>query len=246
MITHKTEFYENIDAGTLLLWYVEQNPTRASAAMNRINFYLEAARVQMQRIWTALDEEKRLLDEDLKLMESYHKKWAELRHMSMEEKFNKLRKLEKEMSRGNLERTKRIALRQQVIAQVFADIHFYFICWDTIHKMMKVLKKYSGFKSAIEVYKTHQKTLEQYAAARNHHEHLDERLPGGKRDMGSDLGNLVTGGKFSFGGEKWDVTPSSLKLLEKIVAELNSKICEEGLIKRKESPKTEGGESITH
>ena len=35
------------------------------------------------------------------------------------------------------------------LAQMFVEIHFYFICWDTIYKMLRILKSHSGFRSSL-------------------------------------------------------------------------------------------------
>ncbi len=121
------------------------------------------------------------------------------------------------------------------LPQAFCDIHFYFICWDTILKMMEVLKRCSDYSSVGHVLKKHRKKMEEYREARDHYEHYDERLPGGKWDLPKpgDLGN-IKGSNFTLGGDRWDIGPASLKRLEKIVAELDAAVRAEGIPKYQE------------
>ncbi|MFQ5880804.1 MAG: hypothetical protein ACE5IZ_11625, partial [Dehalococcoidia bacterium] len=108
--------------------------------------------------------------------------------------------------------------------------------WDAVGKMMRVIGDCSGFAAASDVYDRHRDTIERYREARNHLEHFDERLPGGKRvgqlAIPSDLGNL-SDGVYSFGGKSWDVTPSSLAILEEIVDEFNSEIRSESIARHR-------------
>lgn len=121
------------------------------------------------------------------------------------------------------------------LPQAFCDIHFYFICWDTILKMMEVLKRCSDYSSVTKVWKKHRKIMESYRDARDHLEHYDERLTGGKRDLPKpgDLGN-IKGINFTLGGNRWNIGPGSLRHLEKIVAELNAAVRAEGIPKYQE------------
>jgi len=118
------------------------------------------------------------------------------------------------------------------LRQAFVDIHFYFVAWDAIGKMMHVVANSSGFDSARRVYKRHRKTIEAYRSARHHLEHFDERLPGGRKvgelSIPGDLANL-SGSKYSFGGETWDIGPASLEKLTAIVEEFEREIREEGI-----------------
>jgi len=180
-------FYEHLDASTLLHWTVEDSVScmRATIAMSRIHDYLTGARSQMQRMWVELEQAHNGGDD-----------WSAAQR------------------------------------QAFVDMHFYFVAWDAIGKMMRVVVDSSGFDSAQRVYERHSKTIERYRSARHHLEHFDERLPGGRRakrlSMPGDLGNL-SGNTYSFGGETWDIGPASLEKLTAIVEEFEREIREEGI-----------------
>jgi len=120
--------------------------------------------------------------------------------------------------------------------QAFVEIHLYFICWATIGRMMGIIKARSRLRAPNTVYKRHRKVIKEYSAARDHLEHYDERLLGGKKTAAlpnlSDFGNLH-GRFYTFGGYRWDVGPDSLKQLKKIVTELDTGIRKEGLPKAK-------------
>src|SRR5713101_7860984 len=120
--------------------------------------------------------------------------------------------------------------------QAFIHAHLYFICWAAIGRMIEVVRRSSGLKAPHGVWKKHRKTLNSYAAARDHFEHYEERLPGGKRSEKlvnpSDYGNLHHGW-FSLGGYRWDVSKESLKKLENIVEELDANISREASERRR-------------
>lgn len=120
------------------------------------------------------------------------------------------------------------------LRQAFIDIHFYFVCWDTIRKMIELLKDRSDFRAVREVYKCHRRILKHYGEARNHLEHYKERLEGRKKSENLanpwDMGNLE-GYVYTLNREKYDVGPDSLKQLEKIVSKLNQKILQEAIPK---------------
>lgn len=114
--------------------------------------------------------------------------------------------------------------------QAFIHAHLYFICWAAIGRMIEVTRRCSGLEAPNKVWKKYRAELKQYTDARDHFEHYEERLPGGKKSAGlinpGDYGNLHHGW-FSLGGYRWDVSKESLKKLENIVAELDETIrCE--------------------
>lgn len=106
--------------------------------------------------------------------------------------------------------------------QAFIHIHLYFICWAAIGRMIEVIKGCSGLKAPNNVWKKYRVELKQYADARDHFEHYEERLPGGKKEI-SSYGNLQHGW-FSLGDHRWEVSKESLKKLENIVAKLDANI----------------------
>lgn len=128
--------------------------------------------------------------------------------------------------------------------QAFVDLHFYFICWDTIAKMIETIWR-SGSKAAHRVYRKHATTLKRYQSARDFLEHFDERLPGGpqvrRMRQPGDLGNL-TGGAYTFGGERCDIGLPSLKMLDRIAADLSHELRAEALerLERQQRTRPEG------
>jgi len=123
---------------------------------------------------------------------------------------------------------------RKALTSVFLDVHYYFVCWNTIYKMILFLKNRSRFKAVNDVYKCHKSVLEKYGEARDHLEHYGDRIEGRKKNrpltVPSDMGNLH-GYVYTLGGEKYDAGPDSLRKLKKIVSDLNSKIREEGLVR---------------
>ncbi len=64
---------------------------------------------------------------------------------------------------------------------LFADAHFYFICWDAVAKELASLRSNkAGLLTPRKVWRKYRKSLERYQEARNHLEHYSERLPMGK------------------------------------------------------------------
>ena len=108
------------------------------------------------------------------------------------------------------------------------ETHFFFICWDSINKAMENLRQNCyGLKTPREVLKKYRSTLEKNSRARDHLEHLTERLPGQPRTDWRGDSNSLTGtvagvrrdGSFVFQGEEWDITEASTHLLRSIVSE---------------------------
>lgn len=122
--------------------------------------------------------------------------------------------------------------RPTTSGQALQEIHFYFVCWDTIHKMIGFLKDRSGFKVVGDLYKCHRKILKHYSDARDHLEHYRERMEGRKKNENLanswDMGNLE-GYVYTINRERYDAGPVSLKQLEKIVSELNQKVLQEAM-----------------
>lgn len=129
-------------------------------------------------------------------------------------------------------------------SQTFRDIHFYFICWDTILKMILFLKKWSSLSSPQKIYKQYRSDLEKYKSARDHSEHFEDRLLGKKKKKNEKLarpghlGDLDIVGNYYFGGEHFDVSPKNVALLAEIVSTLKIELYQEAVQRaaaRKES-----------
>jgi len=63
--------------------------------------------------------------------------------------------------------------------RIYAEVHFYFICWHAIHERIKLVKLRSGFTLS-RIYRKHRLRFANYSTARDHLEHYLERLPGGR------------------------------------------------------------------
>lgn len=106
------------------------------------------------------------------------------------------------------------------------EAHFYFTCWDSIHKVLQNLQNtVYGFGAPSRALATHGQIFRDYRDARNHLEHLPERYPGRPRtdwrgDMNSISGTVAgirRDGFFTFQGRQWDVTERSAAQLRRIV-----------------------------
>jgi len=113
--------------------------------------------------------------------------------------------------------------------RIYAEVHFYFICWHAIHERIKLVKLRSGFTLS-RIYRKRRLRLCQYSTARDHLEHYLERLPGGreysKLKWPQDLGNLI-GERYSIGGDQWDVSRKSLRELQAIVRDFTVAVARE-------------------
>ena len=123
----------------------------------------------------------------------------------------------------NYDRSPSDPARRTVFNQIFAEIHFYFIAWNTIQEMFKVLCHPGRLSCIKPLFSCHRQLLKHYGDGRDALEHYQDRLPDGKRvrtmSVPSDLGNLH-GSNFTFGGLEWDVGPSSIGKLKTIVKQL--------------------------
>lgn len=91
---------------------------------------------------------------------------------------------------------------------LFVDIHFYFSSGALIDSALKKLQKDLADKELDEIVNKYQKQLKDLNDARNHIEHLDERI-----DRVSDLGNLING-RYRFDGKFYDLYFEDMKKLK--------------------------------
>lgn len=130
---------------------------------------------------------------------------------------------------------------ENAVAQAHRDIHFYFICWHSIFQRIVLLKDFSRLTTPRTVYRRYRKELEHYEEARDHEEHFPDRLFGKKNKRGESLarpghlGHVDSRGMYYYGGESYDVSHNSLKLLEEIVSSLNLEMTNEARAKTKTS-----------
>lgn len=110
---------------------------------------------------------------------------------------------------------------------LFADVHFYVICWARIAKLSQFISRTTRFRRVGLVLRRYHPELDEMIQLRDHLEHFEERLPGGtKREQlqqPNDLFNMADD-HATFGGHKFDVGPNSLKVLRAIVAELRTAV----------------------
>jgi hypothetical protein len=122
-------------------------------------------------------------------------------------------------------------VHQRSYASAFAEMHFYFVCWSCIRHMLEVITAPPHFLDARKALSSHIKHFDNYDGARNSFEHFEQRLPGGKgagrvkevvQGAGASPSKIFFGysnGRYMHSNREWDVTPSSLVILNKAVDE---------------------------
>jgi hypothetical protein len=112
-------------------------------------------------------------------------------------------------------------------ASIFDDVHFYVICWTRIAKLGRFIVNATRFRRAGLVLRRYHKELTHMIDARDHLEHFEERLPGGKKQRTlknqNDLFNIA-GENMTFGGQQFDIGPRSVALLQAIVLEFRTAV----------------------
>ena len=105
---------------------------------------------------------------------------------------------------------------------LFADVHFYLICWARIDKCACFIRNATRFKRLGLVLRRYRSELKDRRDARDHLEHFEERVPGGRNQrklaVSNDLLNMRN--EFlTYGGRKLDVGSNSSRLLKQIVGQ---------------------------
>jgi len=112
---------------------------------------------------------------------------------------------------------------QTFILTLFLDIHFYFVCYDKAQNLLEHLAKTDGDSKLDNLWQTFKPKFKPFNNARNHLEHIETRIT---RKYLHDFGNLEND-TFTFGGERFDVSASGLKILteayEKVIDILRSR-----------------------
>jgi hypothetical protein len=110
---------------------------------------------------------------------------------------------------------------------IFADVHFYVICWTRIAKLARFLSARLRFRRVGLVLRRYYQDLETMIKARDHLEHFEERLPGGPKQtllkQPNDLFNII-GNDMTFGGERFGIGPESFASLKAFVSELGQAV----------------------
>lgn len=109
-------------------------------------------------------------------------------------------------------------------SELFAEAHFYFICWRMIGEMLEAVRSRCQLRPLNQFMSQHKTKFAAYDTVRNHLEHFRERLPGGARvhelQVPNDLGNFSTakgGFTFRLNAQRWDISRRSLDDLSAIV-----------------------------
>lgn len=106
---------------------------------------------------------------------------------------------------------------------LFLDIHFYFICYDKAQNLLEYLVKNDGDPKLDNLWQTLRPKFKPFNDARNILEHIETKM---KKEYLSDFGNLAND-TFTFGGERFDISSSGLKILtdayEEVVGILHSR-----------------------
>jgi len=125
---------------------------------------------------------------------------------------------------------------------LFADVHFYVICWTMVCKLAESVRdrlnqnasrwNVPTFSRIGEVLRPYHSELKKRTDARDHLEHFDERLPGGKSAhklrTPNDLLNMRN--EFlTYGGNRLDIGPDSVRLLKEIVSRFQRALLHDSL-----------------
>jgi hypothetical protein len=102
---------------------------------------------------------------------------------------------------------------------LFYDVHFYLISWARIAKLARFIQQTTRFSRTGLVLRRYAADLKNRIDARDHLEHFEERLPGGKKQsklaVPNDLLNMANQ-YLTYGGRRLDIGPDSIRLLKTI------------------------------
>ena len=102
---------------------------------------------------------------------------------------------------------------------LFYDVHFYLISWARIAKLARFIAQKTRFSRTGLVMRRYSTDLKDRIDARDHLEHFEDRLPGGKEQhklaVPNDLLNMLNQ-YLTYGGRKLDVGTDSIRLLKTI------------------------------
>jgi len=125
--------------------------------------------------------------------------------------------------RKEIEKAKSPQEFKEPLVMLFFDIHFYFVCWDKVHKLFLKFCDIVGSADLEKIKTKYISDFQKYSEARHNLEHIDERLLGkarGKKPkFPGDLGNLV-GDYYTFWGEKYYIGNKSSETLNDFYKEL--------------------------
>lgn len=183
------------------LFFVASNGNAASFAYNRLELHRLAARTQMTRLEGAIARSK---------------------------------PSKPEPGAGATQEQMRAYVREgaQRIQSVLSEVHFYFVSWSGCRSMLQILVGQPEFLDAKKVFDGYRKEFDHYVAGRNSFEHFHDRLPGQREehrvkevqpDPNAGAHRIYSGlskGMYLHSNTSWDISPRSLELLERFIAEV--------------------------
>lgn len=105
------------------------------------------------------------------------------------------------------------------VRNLFYDVHFYLISWARIAKLARFIRQTTRFSRTGLVCRRYRADLDSRIEARDHLEHLEDRLSGekyqSKLDVPNDLLNMANQ-YLTYGGRRLDIGPDSIRLLKTI------------------------------
>lgn len=114
------------------------------------------------------------------------------------------------------------SMRRWGSTTLFADVHFGLISWARVTKLMRFVNRETTYRRSGLALRPYNSRLDDRVNARDHLEHLEERLPGvrGRRTPANpnDVLNL-DGHVLTYGGRRVEVGSAGLHLLRTIVGE---------------------------
>lgn len=184
------------------LSFVASNGNAASFAYKRLHMHRAAAHLQMTRIGQAAAASKAAALPDPGPNATHEQRMAYVRNGA------------------------------QRMEPVFAEVHFYFVCWSGCRNMLQIIVGQPEFLPAKKIFDGYRKEFEHYVAGRNSFEHFHERLPGQSEehrvkeiqpDPGAGPRRILwgfSGGKYVHSNLEWDITQASVDRLERYVGEI--------------------------
>lgn len=110
---------------------------------------------------------------------------------------------------------------------LFDDVHFYVIGWVRIDKLAGFISHHTRYTQIGRVLRRYRRELDERLHLRNHLEHLEQRLPGGKEApkmrVPNALFNMVND-KVSYEGTLVDVGKQSGQVLTQLLMELRDAV----------------------
>jgi len=104
---------------------------------------------------------------------------------------------------------------------MFADVHFYLICWTQIHKHLALIRRIEQLRRTTALIDDCKSEFMLRRDFRNHLEHYETRLPGQaayEKMKGSYFYSCMSDDDFQFGVDRVDVGPKSIRFLNSFMA----------------------------